>query len=588
MPSAHQMFSSVWCIVFAVEHLPGEQVKPIALAALDISQPSEVQIGTPKLMNVRFPPYSTGPQALIVTWGACDLLGAHLVLGWRRPERIVDLKIEFQTLTNGDRRVTVGGLAGALLWFGCSTAGALTTDTQTHQMRQRLEAVSRLFGAMRSILSTGHALLRGRYLAAVACIEAAGLPADEGLIEQLRQHWRSIHQRVIEIVDFESGTYRNGRFDQAAFRNWLCRRNIVWPTQQADRFDLSDDAFREMARVYPEVRPLKELRTTLTGFNPLALTIGRDGRNRVPLRPFSSSTGRNQPSAKASLLGTAAWVRHLIKPDLGTGLAVIDWRHQEFGIAAALSDDTAMMAAYRSGDPYLALAVAAGAAPQGATKATHPDVRDKFKATALGLQYGMEAPRLARQTGISEAEACQLIAAHKAKFATFWRWSERVEVEGLLRKELQSVFGWRIAVNGDANPRALRNFPMQANGAEMLRLACCLITEGGIKVCAVLHDALVIEAPLAGLDAAVATVQAHMVEASAVVLDGFALETEATLIRAPDRWVDTRGQAVWSAVEAALNETGPPVRQRKATCSTAPPRPILLSGLKEVDPDASY
>ena len=36
---------------------------------------------------------------------------------------------------------------------------------------------------------------------------------------------------------------------------------------------------------------------------------------------------------------------------------------------------------------------------------------------------------------------------------------------------------------------------MQANGAEMLRLACCLGTEGGINNCAPVHDAVLIEAP---------------------------------------------------------------------------------------------
>ena len=61
---------------------------------------------------------------------------------------------------------------------------------------------------------------------------------------------------------------------------------------------------------------------------------------------------------------------------------------------------------------------------------------------------------------------------------------------------MHTVFGWRVHVGPDANPRSLRNFPMQANGAEMLRLACCLATERGIEVCAPVHDALLICAPL--------------------------------------------------------------------------------------------
>ena len=587
MQDQTQYFSSIWIAVSAIKAKRGEVVTPVSFAVSDLAG-HHFEIGVPKLRGVRFPPYPTGPQSLVITIDATELFGMHLALGWRLPERVVDLLVEFRNLTNGKLRPAVGGLAGALLWFGCSTTGALHTGTSGHQLRQRLEAVTRLFHAMRSTLNLGHALLRGRYLAAVARIEIVGLPIDQRLVEQLRREWGPIKQQATRIIDAKFGVYPNGRFDATAFELWLQGRNIVWPVLPSGQLNLSDDAFREMARVHPEIRPLKELRTTLTVFDPNALTLGRDGRNRTPLRPFSSSTGRNQPGAKASLLGTAAWTRHLIKPDLGTGLAVIDWRHQEFGIAAALSGDVNMMAAYRSGDPYLALAVAAGAAPASSTKWSHPHVRERFKTTALGLLNGMGAARLACQIGCREADARELIAAHKAQFSAFWRWSDGVENHALLRRELNSVFGWRTSVHGDANPRSLRNFPMQANGAEMLRWASCLVAEAEIKVCAVLHDALVIEAPLIKLDSMVAVARGHMTEASAVVLDGFELETEATLIRAPDRWADPRGRAVWSAVESALTETGRPARERNAPCSAANPRPILLSVLKEVEPNASH
>ena len=45
---------------------------------------------------------------------------------------------------------------------------------------------------------------------------------------------------------------------------------------------------------------------------------------------------------------------------------------------------------------------------------------------------------------------------------------------------------------------------MQANGAEMLRLACCFATEEGIAVCAPVHDAILIEAPVEEIDHIVA------------------------------------------------------------------------------------
>jgi DNA polymerase I-like protein with 3'-5' exonuclease and polymerase domains len=62
---------------------------------------------------------------------------------------------------------------------------------------------------------------------------------------------------------------------------------------------------------------------------------------------------------------------------------------------------------------------------------------------------------------------------------------------------------------------------MQGNGAEMLRLACCLTTERGISICAPVHDAIVIEAPESELSEVVSQTQKAMVEASEVVLASF-------------------------------------------------------------------
>ena len=232
--------------------------------------------------------------------------------------------VEFRNSTDGMHALHVGGLAGALLRFGLPAMAGLTTGTAPDQMRRRLAAVTGLFEVMRASLDLGRALLRGRYMGAVARIEAIGIPVDEEATDRLTRAWPAIQERVISLNNQGYGVYRGGRFDSAMFAGWLERRKIAWPLLDSGRLDLGDDAFREMARVHPTVRPLKELRATLANFDPCALTVGRDGRNRTPLRPFASRTGRNQPSAKASVLGTAAWVRHLIKPRPGTGLALID------------------------------------------------------------------------------------------------------------------------------------------------------------------------------------------------------------------------------------------------------------------------
>ena len=89
---------------------------------------------------------------------------------------------------------------------------------------------------------------------------------------------------------------------------------------------------------------------------------------------------------------------------------------------------------------------------------------------------------------------------------------------------------------------------MQANGAEMLRIACILLTEAGIRVCAPVHDALLIEAPLERLDRDIAMTKAIMLEASRIVLGGFELRSDVKEVRYPDRYTDKRGSVMWDKV----------------------------------------
>jgi hypothetical protein len=90
----------------------------------------------------------------------------------------------------------------------------------------------------------------------------------------------------------------------------------------------------------------------------------------------------------------------------------------------------------------------------------------------------------------------------------------------------------------------------------MLRLACCMVTEAGIRVCAPLHDALLIEARLADLESVVAETQRLMAKASSIVLDGFPLRSEVRCVRYPDRLGDDRDRAVWRVVEQTTEEGG--------------------------------
>ena len=162
---------------------------------------------------------------------------------------------------------------------------------------------------------------------------------------------------------------------------------------------------------------------------------------------------------------------------------------------------------------------------------------------------------LARRIGQPPIVARDLLRAHRETYRTFWRWSDAAVDTAMLTGSLHTVFGWHVHVGENPNPRSLRNFPMQANGAEMLRLASCLATERGIEVCAPVHDAVLICAPLDRLDEDVATMRAAMAEASRIVLDGFELGTDVSITRWPDRYMDGRGRVMWDRVMGLLDQS---------------------------------
>ena len=317
------------------------------------------------------------------------------------------------------------------------------------------------------------------------------------------------------------------------------------------------------------------------------LAVGRDGRNRCMLSPFRSRTGRNQPSNAKFIFGPSVWLRSLIKPEPGTALAYVDWSQQEIGIAAALSGDDALQAAYLSSDPYLEFGKQAGELPADATKQSHASERERFKVCMLAVQYGMGAESLAQSLGQPEAYARELLRLHRRTYPKFWKWSQAAVDHAMLKGYLLTVFGWRVLAASDSNARSLCNFPMQANGAEMLRLACCLMTERGIRVCAPVHDAVLIEGPLDQIDDVVVQTQAAMAEASRHVLSDFELRTDAEVVKYPNRYMDARGQKMWETVcgiVADLRRSDAPEqkegRRREAgRCAGATPPYSLINSL---------
>jgi DNA polymerase-1 len=371
---------------FEFEIGQGERPVPVCVVAHELRSGRRFRLMQDRLGPA--PPYATGPDVLFVAFYASAELGCYRSLGWPMPERILDLFCEFRDRTNGRPPPAGSSLLGALAYFGLDGIGATekrelqqaigsgtwhgryTPDEILSYCQSDVDALERLLSAMWPDIDLPRALLRGRYMAAAAAIEHTGVPIDVPMLDRLRDGWTGIQDQLIADIDVEYGVFDGRTFKHDRFAVWLSRNGIPWPCLDSGRLDLEDSTFRQMAKAYPQIAPLRELRSSLSELRLNDLAVGHDGRNRTLLSAFRSRTGRNQPSNSKFVFGPSVWLRGLIKPPPGHAVAYVDWSQQEFGIAAALSGDTTMQAAYRSGDPYLTFGKQAGAIPADATQTT--------------------------------------------------------------------------------------------------------------------------------------------------------------------------------------------------------------------------
>lgn len=547
---------------------PGEIPTPICLVAYDLVSGRCVKQW---LEGVPAPDPFYGDRSLVAAYQASAEMGTFLSLGWGRPAHILDPYVEFLLMKNGLVDLKESSLLAACLVFGIDGGDAALKET----MRQRiLEGppyskedqqkildycetdvilTTRLFKKMKPGIDLPRALLRGRFAWTVAKIERAGIPVDTEALAVLQKHWDRLKPALIRKIDPQFGVYEGTTFKIRKFQEYLVKKGIEWETTPSGLPRLDDEFFKDQAKTHPELEPLRELRYTLGKLRLNSLTIGHDGRNRYSLMAFRSKTSRNQPSNAKAIFGPAVWIRNLIRPTPGRALAYIDYSQQEFGIGAWLSRDPNMIAAYESGDPYLTFAKQAGAVPPEGTKHTHPNERELFKTYTHGLNYGMGLQASAKRINQPLAKARELNRFHRETYSKYWQWLESTIDRAKLSGKIRTVYGWALATSKQEH-RTLQNFPMQATGAEILRVALMLCEQAGITVCAPIHDAILIESSEEAIEKDAARVIRLMGDASYWVLGGFRLRAEAKIITHQERLDDPRGTKMWGMIWEVVRE----------------------------------
>jgi hypothetical protein len=333
------VFREVWLVDFEFDAQHGNRPKVLCMVAREVGTNRLVRLWRNDLNQLHEAPFDCGPTTLFVAYYASAELGCFLSLGWPMPVRVLDLFVEFRNLTNGRRPPNGNGLLGALAWHGLDAIDAMEKD-EFRQLVLRggdyseperlalldycqtdVDSLSRLLEAMAPNIDLPRALLRGRYMAAAARIESTGVPIDVETLLLLRGSWETIQDALISDVDHEYRVYEGRTFKAGHWAAYLKSKNIPWPILPNGRLALDDDTFRQMAKGYPDVAQIRELRHSLGQLRLNDLAVGDDGRNRVLLSAFRARTSRNQPSNSRFIFGPSCWLRSLIKPAKGKARA---------------------------------------------------------------------------------------------------------------------------------------------------------------------------------------------------------------------------------------------------------------------------
>jgi hypothetical protein len=545
-----------------------------------------------ELLAMKRAPFDTGPASVTGAYASNAEWSCFLALGWPLPTYVVDAYVEAIVRINGsslwppswrEKKKGKGRprLPEALRFFGVeprmsetekdeNLALILNNTTYSNELRRRIQAYNRidvletcdLLKVLGPTMNLERALFFGRYMCAAARMEYVGLPVDGEYLQQLLDAWDEIKRHYIRRDD-EFGLYDDVDFNRARLFSLIAVRGWDWPRTPTGLYKSDVRTIGKQAGRYPELRSLSRLQGQIAELriNKFANTVGVDGFSRCPLLPFWTKTGRNQPAGadKMFLPGLPAWLHGLIKPPPDMVIIELDFRAEEIGLMAGQSGDPAMIEDYLAG-PYMRFAFRAGLAPADATDKTHPEIYALCKIVCLGMNYGMQPYGIAAKTGKSLAWAREIHARHRLAYPVFHHWLDSLIAQARFDEVITSPFQWPQIVTATTSTRSLMNFPAQAGGSDILRIAAITATECGYTIAAPVHDSLWILTPLAELDDTITTMSDIMARAGALVTGGLPIDAKVEYtVRSPQCLGDVRdakdkGQSLWAEVKALVHQ----------------------------------
>ena len=298
-------------------------------------------------------------------------------------------------------------------------------------------------------------------------------------------------------------------------------------------YSTSAEVLEDLRGIAPEViEPLLRYRqlvklngTYIEGMLPL---IDGEGRIHSTFDQVATATGRissSEPNLQNIPVRTEEGreIREAFLPRAGWVLVDADYSQIELRLMAHFSGDAAMVDAFTHGQDIHAR-TASEIFDVPLDRVT-PALRSNAKAVNFGLIYGISGFGLARNTGVSRAEAQDFINRYFAKYPGVRRFmdeavalgQERGWAETMMhrRRALPELKSKQAAVR-EFGKRAAMNTPVQGTAADIIKAAMVAVDaalrEHGMRSKLILqvHDELILECPPEEAEAAAALLKTCM------------------------------------------------------------------------------
>lgn len=291
------------------------------------------------------------------------------------------------------------------------------------------------------------------------------------------------------------------------------------PTKKKTKsgYSTSADVLEGLADDFPVVADVLEYRTYAklksTYCDGLLKAITDDGRIHSTLNQTETRTGRissTEPNLQnipvRSELGRE--MRKFFRAKAGCVLIDADYSQIELRVLAHMADDKNMLEAFNN-DTDIHTVTASQVFKMPVNMVT-PLMRSRAKAVNFGIVYGIGAFSLAKDIGVSRAEADNYIKGYLENFYGVAAYMKNTIEQAKQNGYVQTIFGRRryLPELSSSNhmlrafgERVAMNMPVQGSAADIIKIAMVRVYEQlkkqGMKTKLIMqvHDELILEAP---------------------------------------------------------------------------------------------